>query len=83
MGIPEDSDLAQKVKQRLIADEKERDEIAKLVLQKARLVSDDDEQLHGSQRLNKAGLNVRRAQLDAQKQQAQPGPPTRSLGKKF
>jgi regulator of nonsense transcripts 2 len=79
LAIPEDNLLAQKVKERKEAEEIEREEITKLVLQKAELVSEDDG-LKGSHRLNKGGIKVKEARPE---QQRPSGPPTRALGSKF
>ncbi len=76
-----------KVKERQSAEEREREEMKGLVLQKVRLVSDstddgnDDD--NSSQRLNKSGMNVKKQQLLQQQQQQQQEASSRVLGRKY
>ena len=83
--IPENSDIATRVRERQDAEVRERNEIAQLVLQKAKLVvGDSSDELTGSNRLNRSGMNVKKVQIEqAKAERAASGPPTRSLGKKF
>ncbi len=83
LAIPEDNVLAVKVRERQTAEEREREEMKGLVLQKARLVDDASDDLTGNQRLNRTGLNIKKQQM-AEAAAAKPsGPPTRPLGRKY
>jgi hypothetical protein len=75
-----------KVKERQSAEEREREEMKGLVLQKVRLVSDstdDGNDDNSSQRLNKSGMNVKKQQLLQQQQQQQQEASSRVLGRKY
>jgi regulator of nonsense transcripts 2 len=83
LSIPEDNVLAVRVKERQTAEEREREEMKGLVLQKARLVDDAPDELTGNQRLNRTGMNIKKQQM-AEAAAAKPsGPPTRALGRKY
>ncbi len=84
LSIPEDSVLAVKVKERQTAEEREREEMKGLVLQKARLVADAPDELTGNQqRLNKTGMNIKKQQAADAAAKPPSGPPTRALGRKY
>lgn len=83
LSIPEESAIAQKVKERQTAEEREREEMRGLVLQKAKLVLEDDgDNISGNKRLNKTGVNLKKTGNDAPRP-VPVGKPVRELGKKF
>ncbi len=79
LDIPEDNPLAQKVRERQGEEEREREEMRGLVLQKARLISDSADDDETFKRLNKGGLNMKTRPKEEPKVA---GPPVRQIGKK-
>ncbi len=79
LDIPEDNVLAQKVRERQGEEERERQEMRGLVLQKARLISDSADDDESFNRNNKGGLNMK---ARAKEEVKVAGPPVRQVGKK-